>query len=728
MRPLTLGFLLVLLSATGAARGQEAAVATGAPNPSGDAAADGPASLIADSVSFDRETGVLVASGAVEVLYQGRVLRATRVIYDQKADEVRIEGPLTLTDTGGGVIIADSAALTPDLTRGIIDGARLLIAGRLQLAAVEARKEGDRYAVLDKVIASTCTICAGSSTPTWAIRAARVTRDAAEQRLYFKDARVEVFGVPVAWSPRLSIPEPGVNRASGLLVPQFLSSDIYGLGAKVPYYRVISPSSDVTLTPFVTTKGGVLLEGEYRQRFDNGGFNLWGTVTLDNSLAGQAGRGAIFANGAFRLPSDYRADFQFQVASDDSFLAQYDYSEADRLTNYARIYRTRLNSYIELGTVAFQSLRTDEDPATVPFIIPEFSYRKLINSPETGGRIGINAQSLGVVVEDGTNMVRVGGGVDWTRDWTLPQGVLAEVVGSAVLDVYQVWDDPGQPEGTQARGMPLVSGKLSWPLARIDAGGAQHVITPIAQVIYSKTLGQAFVPNEDSQLPEFDETNLFSLNRFPGEDRLETGLRANVGVAYTRYDPAGWSLGALVGRIASAKAEDYGDGFVVPGGWSDYVGAIYLDFANGLGVVNRALFGADLDFRRNEFALNYDQQWAGLTATYIYTSQSDFEPFLGPQPTTSELSLDGRYRIRPNWELSGIWRYDFELNSNLRAGAGIAYGNECAEVDLSVLRRYTYTDDVPPSTTIGFNVRFSGFGSNGDRAWPARVCTSEGTL
>lgn len=78
--------------------------------------------------------------------------------------------------------------------------------------------------------------------------------------------------------------------------------------------------------------------------------------------------------------------------------------------------------------------------------------------------------------------------------------------------------------------------------------------------------------------------------------------------------------------------------------------------------------------------------------------------------------------------MSGLWRYDFEAQSNLRAGAGIAYGNECAEFDLSVLRRYTYTDNVPPSTTIGFNVRFSGFGSNGNRAWPARVCTAEGTL
>ena len=100
---------------------------------------DLPASLVADQVTYDRETRLLTASGNVEVLYQGRVLRARRIIYDEAADEIRAEGPLVLTDPAGGVLLADAAALTPDLTDGLISSARLLIAGQLQLAAAEVR-------------------------------------------------------------------------------------------------------------------------------------------------------------------------------------------------------------------------------------------------------------------------------------------------------------------------------------------------------------------------------------------------------------------------------------------------------------------------------------------------------------------------------------------------------------------------------------------------------------
>jgi LPS-assembly protein len=686
-----------------------------------------PASLVADEVTYDREAGLLVATGNVEVLYRGRVLRASRITYDEAADEIRAEGPIVLTDPDGGVLLADAAALTPDLTEGLISSARLLIAGKLQLAAVEARRSGERYATLDKVVASTCTICAGEPTPTWAIRASRVTRDAAERRLYFQNARVEIFGLPVGYLPRLSIPEPGVERASGVLVPGFSQSDIYGFGFKLPYYRVLGPSADATVTPFVTTSGGVLVEGEYRRRFTAGGFDLWGVTTLDSSLDGHPGRGAIFADGAFRLGDGFVTDFDLEVASDDSFLQQYDYSDADRLTSYVRISRTRADEYVELGAVGFQSLRDDEETGTVPFAFPVLNYRRLTDAPVIGGRIGVDAQSLGILRDDGTNMVRAGGGIDWRRQWLLPRGVLAETTARAVLDLYQVWNDPVQPDGFEARGMPTAAAKLRWPLVR-STRRADHVIEPIAQVIYSEYLGETDVPNEDSQLPEFDETNLFSLNRFPGEDRLETGLRANLGVSYTRYAPAGWSVGAILGRVIRSEPQDFfPDGGGIPGGWSDYVGALYLDFGTGLAAVNRALFSPELDFRRNELALAWDTPRAGLIATYVYLAEEEDNPFLDAEPTTSELSLDARYRVRPNWEVRGLWRYDIEGGSNLRAGAGVTYGNECAEFDLSILRRYTSSDNVPPSTSIGFSLQLAGLGEDGERDWPPRVCTPQGT-
>jgi LPS-assembly protein len=92
-------------------------------------------------------------------------------------------------------------------------------------------------------------------------------------------------------------------------------------------------------------------------------------------------------------------------------------------------------------------------------------------------------------------------------------------------------------------------------------------VEPIVQAFYSEAIGTD-VPNEDSQQPEFDETKLLSLNRFPWLDLDETGLRAKLGVHYNRYDPAGWSMGVTLGRVLHAQeATEFPEGTGLAGGW-----------------------------------------------------------------------------------------------------------------------------------------------------------------
>ncbi|HPG23434.1 MAG TPA: LPS assembly protein LptD, partial [Amaricoccus sp.] len=315
-----------------------------------------------------------------------------------------------------------------------------------------------------------------------------------------------------------------------------------------------------------------------------------------------------------------------------------------------------------------------------------------------------------------------GGGADWRRDWTLAHGLLVNAVAATEFDFYRVWDDPATPERVIGRATPIVSTELRWPLLR-TTGRAAHVVEPIAQIVYSDIIGETDNPNEDSQLPEFDTTNLFVLNRYPGRDRYETGLRANLGISYTRYDPSGWSLGLTAGRVLRADGDtSFPEDSGLDGRWSDYVTSVALTTAWGLTLSDQALFGDDFLFRRNEFAVVYDGDRADFAASYVYFAEDDTNEVLGPQPETNEFSIDARYRVHPNWEVRGLWRYDIASDSNLRAGAGITYGTQCAEFDLSVSRRFTSSDNVPPSTSIGFNVSLAGLGDSEDRSWPARVC------
>ena len=258
---------------------------------------EGPASLVADRIFADGDR--LVAEGAVEVLHGTARLSAARVTYDRAADRLTIAGPIRLTTGPESILLADAAALDPELERGIMLGARLVLDSQLQLAANEIQVAGD-VTGLTKVAATSCTVC-GTEAPIWQIRARRVVHDAAERQLYFEGAELRLFDFPVFYLPRLRLPDPTLERATGFLIPELRTTSQLGTGLKWPYFVRLGEHADLTLTPYLSPETRTL-ELRYRQAFRNGTVEANAAVTRDDVLP-DSGRGPIsFGEGAFVLP------------------------------------------------------------------------------------------------------------------------------------------------------------------------------------------------------------------------------------------------------------------------------------------------------------------------------------------------------------------------------------------------------------------------------------------
>lgn len=677
--------------------------------------------LFADNITYHTSTEELVAEGNVEVYYQGRRLSAARVYYDAANETVRAEGPIRLESPEGVVLLADLAELSTGFQDGLIQGARLIFQQQFQIASVEAARTGGRFNTLYKTVASSCSVCATNPVPLWRIRARRIVHDEQEERIYFENAWFDVFGVPVFWAPRVKIPAPGAERAEGFLPPMATTSDVYGFGAKLPFYFPLGEHADVTLTPFLTTTGAAILEGEYRQRFKFGAFRLSGAYAFNDGL-GEQNRGFVTSEGAFALPQGYRADFLLNLASDRSFLGQFGYSDTDRLLSFASINRVRERELIDVRVEGYQTLREYEQQAEIPMVLPKVTYRR--TWPIGDGVAGLDAGVLGIAREEGLDMLRLNVGGDWRGDTFLDNGM--RITGYADLGglLYQVDNAVEYENGLLARLVPLIGAEVRWPFMRAS-GTATHVIEPVAQLLYSETLGDE-VPNEDSVSPELDETNLFALNRFPGLDRQETGLRLNLGVNYTRIDPSGWAIGATFGRVfRAAENMDLPMGSGLHGYKSDYVTAASFELPQGLTVIGRSLFDDSFDFKRAEFQFDYESTNFDFNGSYTFLAGDQDDPVLGNVFERQEFALDSRYRILPNWDISGEWRYDLVANKSIYAGGGVVYGNECVEAELTVYRRFTSSNDVPEDTQFALEVNLLGLsGQNSEEDWPARRCRS----
>jgi LPS-assembly protein len=731
--------VLAALLALGAQRAGAEATAPGiAPGTKGaptEQQLRGPVALVADVVRFDNATRILTAEGNVEV-YQGqRTLTADRIEYNSETGRISASGDVTLRSPEGVAMIADMAELDTDLREALVQSARMQLPGGARFAATTAQRIDGRYNVLGRAVFSPCSVCAADPVPLWRIRARRIVHDELDKVVHYEDATFDILGVPVVWLPYFRHADPSVARASGFLFPEYLQSSTFGHAVKTPVHWVIDDASDATFTPFVTSDDGPIFEGEYRRTFDTGAMTLAGSVSWNDYDGDERLRGHIDSAGLWTLGKiggldGWKGGFDIEIASDDSYLRRYEFTEADRLTSEAFLRQSDRSGFLEFSTIRFQSLRDDEPFGNIPVVLPSFEGRRRVDDNLFGGILSADTAGYGLVRAGGQDTAHLGFGLDWERSWTLPVGLVLRAVGEAQADAWRVNDGGGSDDDDSVfRFHPQAAIEARYPMFRRDddgvlagamGGGVTHVIEPIVQVIAAPYHGGTAAPDEDSVLTEFDETNLFSLRRHSGWDGVEEGSRMNIGLRYAMTGDNGADFSATVGRVYRARAIDsFGASAGLNGRESAFVGAWSLTVPEIGRITHRMRVSDGFDVTRNEIYAEFDWRDVNFLGSYVYLTADE-----AAATDTHEAALEARYSFTPNWSAGADLRRDVEADSWTRTGGLLRYSNECVDLELYAGRRFTRTEDVPASTYAGVRVRLwaLGGGANDDRPPPTGAC------
>lgn len=681
----------------------------------------GAATLLADYVTLEGDR-TLTASGGVVVWYQGARLVADTVRYDGQTGDMTITGPIHLTRPGLAgteddmTAIADEGQLTQDMREGMLRGARLVLAREMQLAAREVTMTGNgRFTTLNHVVASSCRICAEDPTPLWEIRARSIVHDDETNQLIFQHPQLRAYGLPIAsWPGRVTAPDPSVERMSGFLQPRFRTTSSLGFGVMLPYFKTLGDSADITLTPYLSTSYTSTLMLRYRQAFENGVTEWNGAITRDDIRDGDT-RGYLFGAAEWELPRGYRLGLQLQLTSDDGYLLDYDITDADRLWSGLTLERVTSDKLVWARVGNYHTMRDDEDNSTSPAQVAEMMWirRWRLGGGEAGLEWSAHAHRRPSGDDQiGRDMARASVAFDWRRTEILPGGILGTAATGLSTDIYTIRDDSRYDDNV-TRTTPWLSAELRYPLTGSD-GRASYVLEPVAQLVWSpkRDNDDDAIPNEDSRQVEFDEGNLFALSRYPGWDARETGTRANLGVTWTRFDPAGWQLSLAAGRIWRDDDDSVPDTpLLLAGTRSDWLIAGHYSDVSGLSLANRALLDNNMDITRDELRIGWDRQDLQLSLGYLWMKADQLED---RTKDLSELTAEIGWQVSEGWWATAHARHDIEENRAQKAGFGMTYQNECIAVELAASRRFTDTAEVDPETDVGLSVRLGGFGQKSD--------------
>jgi LPS-assembly protein len=544
-----------------------------------------------------------------------------------------------------------------------------------------------------------------------------------------------------------------VKRKSGFLMPNPSTSDTLGYSTTIPYYFALAPNYDFTFYPMYTSRQGILWQGEWRHRTENGQYFIRGAGIdqdadqLPSSIANrdqyEGWRGSIETKGLFNLGSWWKLGWDITTESDDTFRRFYKLDNMLLTDRVNKVYLEGIGdrNYFGLAAYQFTGLMYSDTPESESFAHPIMDYNYIFADPILGGELRWNTNALSFTndqnnavfpnVTGNEQMNRIVTEVDWRRRLTDPIGITYTPFAQLRGDLYQLNDyvDPQAPNGLEntsvARGIAAAGVTVAYPWAANTRQGS-HVIEPIGQIIARQAyIEQDNLPNEDAQSLVFDDTNLFELTKFSGYDRIETGTRANVGLQYTFQGNDGGYARILAGEsfhlaginpYTDPGLDSQGNPTFTPfsglqNDRSDYVLGAYVAPWSFLQLISQSRFDQDsLDIRRQDAGGQVTIGPFAMNAIYAYLNTDPTNGILSAQEDVyGSLNL----RLTDRWSVGAAMRYDIDDDQIASDMFQVRYADECFVLTATYTDNYYYNQDIVDGQTLMLRFELKHLGEFG---------------
>lgn len=698
------------------ARSPTQAPASPTPVTAPDADSPAPTLIRADELRHERDLGIYSARGNVELTNGPRVVLADMVSYNERTDTLTANGNVRVVEDDGTTYFANYVELSSDFKDGFVRDMSVLLADRSRISAVYAtRTAGERKDFWKGVYTAcdTCSPSAGSVWPTlsgnetgtrermppvWQIRAAHVTHDEVARDIVYRDAVLEVFGLPVAYTPYLEQPDPTVYRRSGILSPTIGVDDQLGFWTEVPYYFVIDDHQDATLAARAMSDEGWLLRPEYRLRFAEGELSLDGSLT-DDGDDGLSGH--LDSRARWHINDVWRAGLDSELAAFDDYRDRYAFDDPDWLTNHAWVEAFSGRSYAAIEGFAYNDTRVGSNDERNPFVLPLMTYDYESEPIAFGGQTLLDASVQSIYREEGATSTRLSGSAGWYQPGTTGWGLAYEAEGRLNADLYTIDNantvdgDPSTGfDGTVSRLYPSAHVALRYPMVR---NGAEHqqIVEPVVSLSAAPPgLNTRHIPNEDSQVSELHQANLFPGDRTAGRDRIDDGVSVNYGMNWRYMDNDGGVINARFGqayRIYDAETAFSGQaGYGT--GLSDYVGGIDLRPNPYLDMFARVRLDRN-DLNPNTALVGFRAGAPVLSISGTYVNATDLDTQEGEDlPRREEIVASVNTAFSRFWGAYAGGRYDVANARTVDIWGGLSYEDECLILAFDYTSSYNELD------------------------------------
>ncbi len=708
--------------------------------------------LKTEHAEYDKDLNILFAKGKTEIITSEKFsLQGKDIIFDNKNNLIKSNKPTIIKDlenneiflekfeystinkffkSSGKIKVIDSRNNSYNFSQVFIDEKKKEIVG----TDIKAYLNQDDFKINEKnkprVFANTikidnqknqftksvftmCDYRKGKKCPPWSLQANQMVHDKSKKTIFYDDAVVKIYDIPVFYFPKLAHPDPSVNRRSGFLPPSFSDSKNLGIGADLPYFWAINDDRDLTISSKLFASEHPLFIGEYRQAFKNSNLIVDSGYTQgykNTSKTKKSGNKSHFftkfiKNFKGEQNSENSLVVSLQDVSDDKYLKLYkiksdlvDY-ETDTLTSSINFTHQNDDLFLGFEMSSHETLK-DSYNDKYEYIFPDILLDKTLVGDSKFGNIDF--QSNLKVHNYDTNKVKkfLINDFDWkSKKYNLASGFQGTLLGHVKnvnyetnnVDVYK-----SEPTSEMFGAVGLLS---EIDLFKQVNNNSSHFFTP--KILLRHAPGNMRKEDDDTRL---NNLNIFNLDRLNINDNFESGTSATLGFDYEIKKPNSdfnFTIGQVIKDKANRKMPDSSS---LDNQFSDVVGSTNYNLNNGIELsYNFALdqnysefnyneLGAKIDLNPVKFDFNYLQEKNHIGNNEYITSKLNFN-----KGSNGVFSAETKRNLITDSAEYYSLSYEY-LNDCLRAGL--------------VYRREFYNDsELESENSLMFKISLTPFGN-----------------
>ena len=581
---------------------------------------------------------------------------------------------------------------------------------RIFANTVKIKKQNSKYT---KSVFTLCDYREGNKCPPWSLQASNMEHDKKSKTIYYDNAVIKFYDLPIFYTPKLSHPDPTVDRRSGFLPPSFSNSKNLGSGIKVPYYWTVGKDKDFTLTTKLFSTENPLYLGEYRHALNNSnlildfGYTKGYNKTSSTKIAGEKSHffSKFTKNFISKNNSENNLEVSLQEVSNDKYLKLYKIEtnlveyEKDILENSLNFTHENEDLFFGLNASIYENLKENYNDK-YEYILPDVVLSKnLFSSLEYGSA---DFQSNFKIHNYDTNKISkfFVNDIDWkSKNLIYDSGIKSGLVAKLKNINYESNNISDFKSDPTSELFGAIGYTAELDLFKKTVNNYSHFLKPKALLRYAP----GHMRKEENGL-RLNHFNVFDIDRLNTTTNFESGMSSTLGFDY-KIKKLDQEFNFSGGQIINQKEnKNMPSTSSLDEKLSDFIGAANINYNKNL------KFSYNFSLDQNYKDLNYNEIGGNLNFNPI---NFDFNYLQEKKHIGNQKYIKAGINLinSTNGVFSAQTKRNLVTNSSEYYDLSYEYINDCLKAGLIYRREFYHDSELESQNSLMFKITLVPFGN-----------------